>query len=177
MSTDLKRTFPRVFNLCTVLPGNEHQPCFLPTMFQLLQFYKSTSINVLPGISEGSYTVPILKRTKLKRNPLAIAWCFLQAHQAVHSSCKIKKTLTFRFLKRFNRSSTWGLTAVQPRFSRSDQGFRGLTEVCRGLTFRFFILLGSFSTKKLEPRVGLEFDLGSTEVWLRFDCDFWEVRL
>jgi hypothetical protein len=36
------------------------------------------------------------------------------------SSCKMKNSRTFRFLKRFNRSSTWGLTAVQPRFPRSD---------------------------------------------------------
>jgi hypothetical protein len=49
---------------------------------------------------------------------------------------------------------------------------QGLTEVYRG-TFQFFILLGSFSTKKVQllrkigPWVRLEFNLGS-----RFDRDF-----
>jgi hypothetical protein len=77
------------------------------------------------------------------------------------SSCKMKNS------QRFNRSSTWGLTAVQ-------RGFWELIEVSRGSTSDFLFFSVHFRQKKFNfwgksnLRSDLSFNRSLTEVWPRF---------
>jgi hypothetical protein len=103
----------------------------------------------------------------------------LQLNQSTHfnidrptrlciSSCEMKKNLTFRFFKRFNRSSTWGLTAVQPRFARSDWGLQRFDfPIFYSFRFIFDEKSSTFEESRALGRTWVQprFNRSLTEVW------------
>jgi hypothetical protein len=81
-------------------------------------------------------------------------------------SCKMKKS-DFSVLKRFNRSSIGGLTAVQSRFSRSDWGLPRF-DIPTFDSFRFISNKKSSTFEESRTSESPIMNRGLTEVWSWF---------